>query len=372
MTQPVAPSTLKQYKRRLETFKRYWDTNEKECGESDFSGVILIEDFGLEKFKKNIHFLKTCKKFENNETKKGYINALMYFAKSQKLPDEIYNAYHSYFQEIKKACIDKAKEQILPPNRQENYLTKDQLVEAYNKCVEQYVAEEDTGMIPTNYYDHLILALYIVQAPVRADYANMRILVENNEIEASKHIESLEMARLNSDVDAEAGNYAVLTGAHGYFFFQNYKTAKTYGSVKIRMEEPVSQILKAHYFQRREKYVLPQHYTRAHLARVVPVILQRYAGKKCSIGLIRHAWVFDLYKTNPTIQQKEDLARRMLHSVSVQELYRTAETSEEVEEDDRYVENIISDYEQNYIRSIEEEMDDIGFTSLMTYAFKRL
>lgn len=123
-----------------------------------------------------------------------------------------------------------------------------------------------------------------------------------------------------------ARNYCQL-GAVGdsFFIFQKYKTFKTYGKVIVKIESALVELLKHHYHERKEKYVLPEHWTQGQLSEKVRAITKKYTAKECSIGLIRHAWVFDLYKTNPTLLQKEDLARRMLHSVAVQELYRTSE-----------------------------------------------
>jgi integrase len=269
-------------------------------------------DFHEMKWEDNLQLLKTHKRFANPETRKGYLSALLW-----KVDDKdscAWAEYHKYFCELKQECMNKAKEQKLPANRQEKYLTKDQLIEAYQKCYSIWLEKKE------DYYDHLVLALYIIQAPVRADYCGMRIL---------------DISDTNSVIQPEL-NYCCLSETKGesFFLFQKYKTAKTYGKVSIPIEPDLEAILQDHFYTRKNRDVLPDFWTSNTLSQKVRELTKKYSGKSCSIGLIRHAWVFDLYKTNPTIKEKEALARRMLHSVAVQELYRTTECLEVLNQDE--------------------------------------
>ena len=219
-----------------------------------------------------------------------------------------FKTYHEEFDKVKKICNDRAREQKLPENRQQNYLKKDELVELYQKCYTNFLA---TGK---DYYDHLILALYIIQPPVRCDYVKMRF------------VDDAQMIELTSEK-----NWCVMNKTEKcYFVFNKYKTATTYGTRCLPIEKDLQDLLRLHYYVRKEAWVLPEHWDENYLSRRVRDICAVYTEKKCSIGLIRHAWVFDLYKTNPTLKEKEELARRMLHSVAVQELYRTAENIDQL------------------------------------------
>lgn len=149
---------------------------------------------------------------------------------------------------------------------------------------------------------------------MRCDYVKMMFVDDSQMIE----------------LDAEK-NWCVMSKTEKcYFVFNKYKTAATYGARCLPIEKDLQDLLRLHYYVRKEKYVLPEHWDENYLSRRVRDICEKYSAKKCSIGLIRHAWVFDLYKTNPTLKEKEELARRMLHSVAVQELYRTAENVEQL------------------------------------------
>lgn len=269
-------------------------------------------EFHEMKWEDNLQLLKTHKRFTNPETRKGYLSALLW--KVEDKDSVAWNKYHEYFCELKQECISKSKDQKLPANRQEKYLTKDQLIEAYQKCYALWLETK------VDYFDHLILALYIIQAPVRADYCGMCIV---------------DITDTDTILQPEQ-NYCCLSETKGesFFLFQKYKTAKTYGKVSIPIEPDLEAILQEHFYQRKNRMVLPDFWTPNYLSQEVRKLTKKYSGKSCSIGLIRHAWVFDLYKNNPTIREKEALARRMLHSVAVQELYRTSECLDVINQDE--------------------------------------
>ena len=289
----LSDSTKKAYERRIAVLEGYITGDKYRQGQEDY-------EFSALNWVDNLAFIKFGGKWGNCETKKGIVSALL--NKVENKESEAYKQYHSYFNELKKVCIDRAKQQQLPDNRKTKYLTKDELLECYSLCHSKFLADKQ------DYYDHLLLALYIIQAPVRADYCGMEIV----DTSLSEYDQKKNYCQLSAVADS-------------FFIFNTYKTSKTYGKVIIKIEEPLVELLKTHFYERKEKYVLPDFWSKAYLSERVRMITKKYTGKECSIGLIRHAWVFDLYKSNPTIADKEKLARKMLHSVAVQELYRTSE-----------------------------------------------
>lgn len=292
MTGEVSATTKKAYEGRLRAFGDYLTLYKYRAGDDQY-------DFSIYNWVDNIAFIKFGGKYTNPETAKGVVSALLWKVEKQ---SDAYKQYHALFDTLKRTCIDRARQQQLPDNRKSKYLTKDELIDCYSLCHSKYLSDNQ------DYYDHLVLALYIIQPPVRADYCGMEIVdTALTECPANK-------------------NYCQLSAvADSFFVFQKYKTAKTYGKRLIKIEEPVVELLKHHFYERKEKYVLPDFWTQNQLSERVRAITKKYTGKECSIGLIRHAWVYDLYKTNPTLNQKEELAYKMLHSVAVQELYRTSE-----------------------------------------------
>jgi hypothetical protein len=290
----VSDSTKKAYEGRLTTFEGYITCYMiREQGQEDY-------EYSEQNWVDNLKFLAFSDKYKNPETKKGVISALLW--KIGNKESEPYKKTHEAFDRVKQECIKKAREQTLPDNRKSKYLTKDQLLECYSLCHSKYLSDQQ------DYYEHLILALYIIQPPVRADYCGMEIW----DSALPSYMPQTNYCQISAVADS-------------FFVFQKYKTSKTYGKVIVKIEPPLVELLKHHFYERKEKYVLPDFWSQNMLSEKVRAITKKYTGKECSIGLIRHAWVFDLYKTNPTLLEKEDLARKMLHSVAVQELYRTSE-----------------------------------------------
>lgn len=314
----LSPATISAYESRMinlaGTVERQKYTEDCQAAGEFLSGANSY-DFSEYDWEVNLKVLKTHKRFTNPETAKGYVSALLW--KVEDKTSCAWDEYHTYFNTLKEQCNQKAKQQQLPEGRKEKYLTKDQLVKAYQRCYAEFLISGQ------DYYDRLVLALYIIQAPVRADYCGMRIVdCMDTTVELNKE-----------------DNYCLLVPPGqpkltSHFLFQTYKTSKTYGKVSVPIEKDLEVILQDHFYVQKNRYVLPDFWTPNTLSQKVRQLTCKYSTKTCSIGLIRHAWVCDLYKTNPTILEKEALAKKMLHSVAIQELYRTDEDLEILNQDE--------------------------------------
>lgn len=293
-------STIKAYAGRIRAVKHHIITHLKlSSSEPDKITDVDINDHEL--FLTSLRILDIHK-----ETAKGYLSALLFETKDKNA--EAYTAYHKYFSKLKNDCIETAKNQELPQNRAENLLKWDEVVKATDKARLIFEANKTHD----NYYRYLVMALYTYQAPVRADYTNMRLLSDSKTTDGFLVVNPNENC-LKLDYDASS------------FIFNTYKTAKTYGRrvidcdmrIKTLVEDYGRTVLKNYY------YLLPNEWTPNYLSEYVAKCFLDMSGKKCGIGLLRHAYICYFYELNPSIRQKEELARRMLHSVRIQELYRT-------------------------------------------------
>jgi hypothetical protein len=115
-------------------------------------------------------------------------------------------------------------------------------------------------------------------------------------------------------------NYAILKDTLGdsYFIFNDYKTSTCYGQQVIPMDSRIKGLLTIQYAMVKNNVYAGE---RADLSRKIIELWTKYTGKKLSVSLIRHSYIAYNYKQNPSIEFKKDLARRMLHSADVQELY---------------------------------------------------
>ena len=287
---PPAESTLKAYSGRIRALVSHFKCLNIELDLSESESVI--------------NGLKLLM-IDNPETLKGYLSAILFETKT-KYPDA-YAEYHNFFNEIKSICSEKAKDQKLPDTRANQMLSWDEVLRTREKA--RLLFEET----PTeaNYNKYLVICLYTYQAPLRADYCKMRIS--------------------HSDISPESfiggdSNYLLLPQitAKSSFVFKIYKTAKTYGKQVIQTDDTVAQLIKEYGIKtfKRCLSVLPESWSPNYLSDYVSKVFLELSGKACGIGLLRHSYICYFYDANPSIRQKEDLARRMLHSIKVQELYR--------------------------------------------------
>jgi len=293
-------STLKAYAGRIRAVKHHIITHLKlSSSEPDKITDVDINDYEL--------FLTSLRILDlNKETAKGYLSALLFETKDKNA--DAYTAYHKYFLKLKNECIETAKNQELPPNRAENLLKWDEVVKATDKA--RLIFEADKSK--DNYYRYLVMALYTYQAPVRADYTGMCISSDTTTTE--------QFLVINPN-----RNFIKLGYDSSTFCFNTYKTAKTYGRRIIDCDSRIVSLV-SDYGRAVFKnwyFLLPEEWTPNYLSEYVAKCFLDMSGKKCGIGLLRHAYICYFYELNPSIRQKEELARRMLHSVRIQELYRT-------------------------------------------------
>lgn len=151
----------------------------------------------------------------------------------------------------------------------------------------------------TLYEDYIILSLYVADeanAPLRNDYANMRI-IDNEEGDDGKH------------------NYLV-NDDNMRFILNDYKTKKTYGKQIIKVGEQLRPILDNYFHYNNTGYLINDKTgkpisTNTLTQRLVK-IFKTEVGKKVSTQLLRHAFI--THHLPPEERKRKELAAKMLHS----------------------------------------------------------
>ena len=155
-----------------------------------------------------------------------------------------------------------------------------------------------------DFKDYLIASLYTLQPPVRADYGQVEIFAKRS------------LSRTGNEL---------IWGQKSkppYFVFRVYKTAKTYGTVEIKVSPAMAGVITdwfAH-LGSTPKYLLGRAVEPADL---LPLIKHAFRSTKKDIGvnLLRHAYITEFMKTPRTIKEREELAMKMLHDKETQEKY---------------------------------------------------
>lgn len=231
------------------------------------------------------------------DTQNTYINAILHHLRS-KLPEGLYQTpslssalavYTAESKRIQALRAEKSKKQELPAAKVEQLLSWPEvkaLKEKASKLSDQ---------------DYLIYLLYTEMPPLRADFTDLFLATR--------------------DSKKRPGNFLVLPAkGKTKLVLQEYKTAKKYGRQVFTLPDSITTQLK--------KIITPA-YEHTSILRMTPNLLgkkvssifQQLSGKRMSINLLRHAYIKDFLSKKRSIKDKEKLAKKMLHSTTLQEQY---------------------------------------------------
>ncbi len=229
-------------------------------------------------------------------SKKLYISAILNALKEQDKP--VPTIYTTMMVSLKKQANEKTESQTLTPQQKTNAMTWDEVVKTH-KAYSKTVNKTDIN----DYKDFMILSLYVLNDPVRADYNDMRIYTKK----PPKNI---------------SGNYMIWTAKAKDFIFQDYKTSPTYGKLTIRINKDLRKVIK-HWLtlNTNHEWLMGDDYTASWLSLRLRIIMKRLAGKEGGINILRHARITKYLEGQKYIEEKKPLAHNMMHSNAVQEQY---------------------------------------------------
>jgi hypothetical protein len=155
------------------------------------------------------------------------------------------------------------------------------------------LALEPKALTDLSSEDYLIYSLYTLVPPVRADYNDLPFCKEPFE-----------------------GNYISTAQPVWFFVFNQYKTSKTYGQITNRIPDRLQEILKPY---EADRNILSRMTENALTKRVISVF--KKLGVATSITGLRHSYITHYLKQKRSILEREETARQMMHSTSLQERY---------------------------------------------------
>lgn len=279
----LAPTTIKKYEQAL---KRIEDA-EKE----------------LDKPAEVIAWIKT----KEGTAQKVYYSAIKYYLSQppRVFPEE----YQEELNRLYKLQNEKDGNQQLSEKQQTNFVPFADLL-----AVQERLASKK-DKTDAEFKDYLIASLYTLQPPVRADYGQVQLFKKRS------------LSR--------TGNELIWGQKKDpYFVFRVYKTAKTYGTVEIRVAPALVKVITEWFAHlgNTPKYLLGRAVEPADL---LPLITHAFRSTKRDIGvnLLRHAYITEFMKTPRTIAEREELAMKMLHDKDTQEKYAVASELKKTESD---------------------------------------
>jgi hypothetical protein len=242
-------------------------------------------DFFSKKDKEIIDFIKD----KNIQSKKTVLSALFVLTNKK--------TYQELMSNIMKEVNEDNKKQQKNAKQTENWLSTEEIMKIYkplevkakSMLSNKTILNESTIM---NYLLMSLLAGTIPGLPPRRsqDYTEMKI----------------------KDYDTKKDNYF----KNGKFYFNVYKTAKTYGLQVLDVPAEINAILKKWIKKNENTYLL---YSSNHNKLTSPQVTKMFNNifkKKISTSMLRHIFLTDKYEDMPTLTKMEDLAEKMGHSVS--------------------------------------------------------
>ena len=304
--------TIKNYERNLKNLEKFYVNNFKkkfiipDCliEESD----IIVENL-LKKYKKGtvVNYIKSIiwslRRGEYSQKSQGE------YSQNDILGIEVIwqNHLHVLKEDINEEEIK--LENRLTEKEEKTFIKWESVIELYSKLTRNFTLDSH----PNEVLDYVIVSLYVLHPPLRADYANMHLFVDESDIP-----EGLEE------------NYCVLQ-TNPRFMLYHYKTFKTYGPQCIPIADNLHKVLLQWASINNSGYLISTYSKSANefhvlnenaLTKRVISIFGKHCGINASINTLRHSFVSYVAKNDQALKDKQHNANMMLHSTSMADNYR--------------------------------------------------
>jgi hypothetical protein len=223
---------------------------------------------------------------KNDQTKKTSLSALYVLTKK----DE----YKEVMTSVMNAVNATYKQQKKTPKQEDNWMSQEEVKSVYDSQHENALkmltkkAKFDDG----KFIEFLLVAFLsgVIMPPRRSmDYSEMKI----------------------RNYDPKTDNYYKA----GKFFFNKYKTAKTYGLQTLDVPKELNTLIKKWIKLNSNDYMLYSTNDNKLSSPQINRILNEAFGKNISTNLLRHIYLTEQYKNVPAISKMENLAEQMGHSI---------------------------------------------------------
>jgi hypothetical protein len=220
-------------------------------------------------------------------TKKNYITAITSITRRKGMP------ITAEYQEVLMNLAEGVKKEIKKNKKSDKEKKEWKSIEDIKSDVEHTEGSSE---------EKTVVALYSFNPPRRGeDYYNMRIYSRGRKTD--KH------------------NYLVLKkGVPDHFEFNSYKTDKTYGSVKVEINDELKNILQE-FIGDRKSGSLFRKMEQSTYSNFVKESFNLLTGSDININMIRHIFITEFLSGNPSIEEKEEMAKKMGHNLSTQNEY---------------------------------------------------
>ena len=241
-----------------------------------------------------------------------YYSAIKYESSKADKPFPVPKEYQDELDRLSGERKVSSKSQVLSERQKPNFVPFPELAEVQRRLRDK---EEKSD---ADWKDYLIASLYTLQPPVRADYGQVEVFGKRS------------LSRTGNEL---------IWGQKSkppYFVFRVYKTAKTYGTVEVKVSPAMAGVITdwfAHLGNTPPKYLLGRAVEPNDLLSLISHAF-RSTKKEIGVNLLRHAYITEFMKSPHTIKEREELAMKMLHDKETQEKYAVASELKKGEDTD--------------------------------------
>lgn len=263
------------------------------------------------------YYVKIAQKYTSLTTKKNAITLILtLFKHDAKLSQELQGArsrwikLHTNLDILYGAQIRKNK----PNDKQMEKYTGYHEIEA--KYVE--LKKQDAHETLLDSLEYVLLSILVHTPPKRSDFGNMRIYTNRDPNAKEENYVVLNTLPVDSNTDAR----------ESYFVFNKYKTADVYkrvdevmpGALVKDIRDSLRRHPRQHLFINRLRRPFK---TNDAYGKFVVRTFEKFFGKKTGTTMLRHIYISEkIFTKDLTDEQKEEIARQMMHSANLQAKYR--------------------------------------------------
>jgi hypothetical protein len=260
----------------------------------------------------DLEFLKNDKKiikFIDNEDLKLSTKKLNYISLSVvsgllNLPSQ--DIFYKKMMEFKDKNNDERQDNKIDIEIKKHWATHEELKTMYESMPEE---------TPEEIQEKAIIALYVLQPPLRNDYAKIKIL--------------------SREPRTETENYMVVQKKKIIFNLNKYKTADHFGSISLNYDEnnypEIFRILKKWFEHNKGNYLFIRLSTQRALNEIdmtkyIPSIFEKHINKHITIQLLRQIYETEEQNKedyiNGSMKDRKKVHDKLLHSSTVAQEYR--------------------------------------------------
>ena len=224
---------------------------------------------------------------KNNQTQKTTLSALFVLTNLKQ--------YQTVMNTIMKKVNDDYKNQKMNEKQKDNWISVNEIEEKYNLLsADANLMLNKKKILNENVLMEFLLMSFlsgVIIPPRRSlDYSEMKI----------------------RNYDVKIDNYYKANK----FYFNKYKTVKTYGMQILDVPKQLNNVLKKWIKINTNDYMLYSSNNNKISCPQITRILNKVFGRKISTSMLRHIYLTDVYKNVPQLSKMEILADEMGHSVS--------------------------------------------------------